>query len=183
MPKKKSSIDKLPNILRDKINELYRQGCTLDEIMDKLGELSQAAGVDGKLPSRSALHRYTQNLDKIGQDLLKQREIAKALVEKFGDEPADETARLNIEMMHSVVSQVQMQAALGEVVLNPEEAYFLSRSLEALAKAKKLSTDTIIAVRNEALKQAAQVASKEAKEAGLSAKAAAEIRAKILGIK
>lgn len=183
MAKKKSSVDNLPKILREKINELYRNGCTLDGILDKLDELNQSMGGEEQLPSRSALHRYTQNLDKIGENILKQREIAKALVEKFGDEPADETARLNIEMMHSVVSQVQMQAQLGEVILNPEEAYFLARSLEALAKAKKLSTDTIIAVRKEALKEAADVASNEAKEAGLSAKTAREIRAKILGIK
>ncbi len=184
MAKRKSSVEKLPTALKNKVNELYKSGeFTLDEILAKLNELITIDGKNASLPSRSALHRYTKKLDKIGEKLLKRREIAKALVDKIGSEPDSAVARLNIEMMHSVLSDIQIQAESGEVVLDAEEAYYLSRSLEALAKAEKISVDTIIQVKKEALKEASKVAEIAAKEAGLTAKAANEIRAKILGIK
>lgn len=176
-----STVDRLPEELRELIGRLRQDGATIDEIMAKLSELN--AGV-----SRSAVGRHVKSLAVIGEQLRHSREIATALVSRFGEEPDNRVARLNIEMMHGLVLQTLTAAASrtdeeGEsVTINPEEARFLSDALRNLATAQKTDADFQIKVRAEALKSAAAAAESVMKSRGMSAETVDLIRSAVLGV-
>jgi hypothetical protein len=171
-----STVKRLPTECRELIGQLRDEGRTLDEILNKLRELR----VD---VSRSALGRYTQQLDAVGAELRRSREIATALVREFGAEPESRTARLNIEMMQAVVMKL-MVGEDGKVgTFDPEEVMFLSQALHRLAAANKLDAERTIQIQQEVLAKAAKAAEVTAKRAGLSADTVQAIKAQILGVK
>ena len=119
-------------------------GRTIDEIMAKLAELD----VD---VSRSAVGRHVKGLAAIAERMRHSRAVAEALVGQFGDQPDNRLARVNLELMHSVVMQTISAAEIDEVtgeakpiIFSPEDAMFLSRSLQSLASAEKTNTDRIM---------------------------------------
>jgi DNA-binding transcriptional ArsR family regulator len=181
--KVQSTIDRLPEPIREEIGRLRRDGRTIDEIMAKLAELD----VD---VSRSAVGRHVKGLAEIGAQLRRSREIATALVGQFGAESDNRLARMNIELMHSVVMQTITAAAeAGEdggeaqpVTFDAEEVMFLSRSLQALAGAEKTNADLTLKLKAEFARKAAEEVAKVGKAKGLSADTIAAIRHAVLGV-
>lgn len=169
MPRQ-SSIRKLPPEIRDRIGQLLDQGCSLDEILERLD-----------LPvSRSALGRYKQHIDQVTERIRRSRMIAEAAVRTLGKEPESKTTRLNIELLHGVLSDMLMQIpAPGDEVdpdgqpvqltLDPMGAMLLAKAMDHLAKAKKTDADLITKLREEARREAEskldQAASEVADEA------------------
>lgn len=177
-----SSIDKLPPEVRELIGRLRQDGRTIDEIMNKLTELD----VD---VSRSALGRHVKGLAEVGEAMRRSREIATALVGRFGDEPDNRMARLNIEMMHGLVmSTITAAVTAGEdgeaqpVTLDPEQVMFLSKSLGELARAQKTDTDRQLKLRQEMAKDAAKAAETVARAKGISADTIKAITHAVLGV-
>ena len=184
MPKanRPSSIDILPDEVKAAIGKLRLQGRTIDDILDHL----KLMDVD---VSRSALGRHVQKLAAIGERMKLSRDMATALVDRFGEEPDNRLARLNIEMMHSLVLDVMTAQTINEetgetspVQLDAEQVMFLSRSLQALAGAQKTDADRTFRMRQEMAKEAAKAVDKVVKDKGLSAETVAEIRSAVLGI-
>ena len=104
-----SSVRRLPPELREQIGALLDQGRTLDEITMHLNQL-------GAEVSRSALGRYKQHLDKVGEKLRRSREVAEALIAKLGNAPESKALRLNVELMHGVLMDLAINASEdGEV--------------------------------------------------------------------
>lgn len=178
----KSTIDVLPEEIKKAIAHL-RQTKTIDEILEHLWQM------DVKV-SRSALGRHVHKLDMVAAKMQQSRDIATALVNRFGEQPENQLHRLNIELMQSVVMDVLTNAVpdpeTGEIkpiVLDPESVMFLSRSLKDLASAQKTDADRIVKLKQEALKQAATAVEKVGKAKGLTADTVKEIRAAVLGIK
>lgn len=176
-----SSIDKLPVEVRELIGRLREQGATIDDILAKLGELDVEV-------SRSALGRHVKGLAEVGEQLRRSREIATALVARFGDEPDNRVGRLNIELMHGLVMQAITATAEGEdgqvqaVTFSPEDTMFLARSLQSLATAQKTDTDRLLKVRVEAAKDAAKAAETVGKAKGLTKETMDAIKHAVLGI-
>lgn len=154
-----TKIDKMPAEIRELIASLRQQGREIDEILAKLRELD----VD---VSRSALGRHIKEIDQIGEEIRKSRAIAEAIVERFGDAPESKTARLNIELMHSqVLKLLGSQDGDGNpVVLGPREVQFLSDALYRLSKAAKDDAEREIKIREKALKEIRERASKKLDE-------------------
>jgi hypothetical protein len=171
-----STVRRLPPEVRELIAGLRDQGRTLDEILDKLRELQ----VD---VSRSALGRYTKQLDAVGSELRRSREVAQALVRELGDEPESRAARLNIELMHSITLKLLVNEDGQVASLDPEELMFLGQTLHRLAAANKLDTERTLQIQKEALTKAAAVVEKTARKAGLTAETVQNIKAQILGLK
>lgn len=152
-----SSIDRLPVELRELIGRLRDQGATLDQIKAKLDELDAEV-------SRSALGRHIKGLAEVGAELRRTREIATALAGQFGDESDNKLARMNIEMMHSIILKLAMAAATSDgaegedggkaVVLDAEQVMFMSRSLQALVSADKANADRTLKLQAEFKKEA-----------------------------
>ena len=193
-----SSVDKLPEEVRSEIGRLREMGWTLDQILEQLRGLYDQ-DVDrpcGRLPSRSALGRHIQGMEKLGEKMRRSREVARALVRELGDAPESRTARLNIELLHSAVLDLNMRVADGEEVDaggaaalagNPEGVMMLCKALDHLASASKKNVDFIVAaelraatrMKSEAVKAVETVA----REKGLSADTIAAIKAGIFGLK
>lgn len=150
-----SSIDVLPDEVKSLIGKLRMQGRTIDDILSHL----QTMDVD---VSRSALGRHVLKLSVIGERMKLSRDMATALVDRFGAEPDNRLARLNLEMMHSIVLDImtaqQVNEETGEVTpiqLDAEQGMFLARALKDLASAQKIDQDRFIKAEEEALKKAA----------------------------
>ena len=170
-----STIKRLPAEVRETIGRLRDAGHTIDEILDHLRRLD----ID---VSRSALGRHTKQLDAVGDRLRRSRQVAEAIVDRFGSAPEHRVGRLNIELMHDVVLQLMVGEDGDGVTLDPKDAMMLARSLKDLASAAKIDAEQILAARKEAAKQAAEAVGGAQKELGLSAETIGAIKAKILGV-
>lgn len=167
MSNRPSSIDILPEEVKAAIGKLRLQGRTIDEILAHLTTLDVEV-------SRSALGRHVQKLAAIGERMKLSRDMATALVTRFGEEPDNRLARLNLEMMHSLVLDVmtaqQVNEETGEVTpvqLDAEQVMFLSRSLQSLASAQKTDQERYLKAKLEAAKEAAKAVGAAATQLGV----------------
>jgi hypothetical protein len=188
MAKRPSSIDRLPEEVRDWIGRLREQGRTLDEIIAKLRELDVEA-----LPSRSALHRHLQKAEAIADRLRKSRTVADVIVRRLGESEPDKATRLNIELMHQAV--FDMLANTGEdgepVTLEPMQVMLIAKALDHLGKASKDDVARTVAIekraaekaRAEVLKQADAAMEKSAAFKGLSTEAKEAFRRELFGVR
>lgn len=182
-----SSVDRLPDELRDWIGRLFTQGRTLDEILLKLRELD----VD-QLPSRSALHRYLKRANHIAEQVRQTRTIAEVMTRNLGEADDARLGRANIELMHSILMNVAtaaMDAADGgdgKIDLTPQETMQLAKALDHLGKASKDDVARTIALEKRAeekgRREAAKAVDVVAKEKGISAELTEAIKAKIFGL-
>ncbi|NHZ48600.1 DUF3486 family protein [Nitratidesulfovibrio liaohensis] len=173
MPRK-STIKRLPPEVRERIGVLLGQGRTLDEILKALAALD----VD---VSRSALHRYKQSIDKVRERIDRSRAVAEALVQRLGDAPESKTARMNVELMHSVILDIVSNAEAGGAEgdaeggsddnspLNPMGAMLLAKALDHLTKASRTDADLIARIREEATKVATKKAATTVSDVGRAA--------------
>jgi hypothetical protein len=172
----KSSVKMLPPDIREQIDTLLKQEVTLEAIRAKLGEL----GAD---ISKSALGRYKQQIDKVGDRLKRSREMSQVFVAQLGAAPEGKQGRIIVEMLQSVIFDHMIPVDEGaEPVYDPHNISMLARAMKDLASAEKISADREIIIRREAMRDAAEAAVATAKSKGLSAETAEEIRASILGI-
>lgn len=131
---RQSSIRRLPPEVREVISDLRERGRTIDEILDKLRELDVSV-------SRSALGRHVKQLDAIGAELRRSRAIAEALVKRYGEAPESRTAKLNIELMHGLISKLMFSEDGRQVELEPKEAMQIATAMQKLAQASKQEVD------------------------------------------
>ena len=156
MPRQ-SKVRRLPPEIREKIGALIDQGRSLDEIKAALDQL----GAD---VSRSALGRYKQHLDRVGEKLRRSREVAEALVAKLGAGPESKTLRLNVEMLQGLILDLALNANEdgqdgegGErkpVTLDAQDAMWLSKALDHLARASKSDAELVGKIREQAAREA-----------------------------
>lgn len=172
----KSTVELLPEDILEEVHRLIRDKATIEQIIDAVAEM-------GKTISRSAMGRYTKNLKEVSERLERSQKISNAMIEKLGSQPESKTARLNNELLHSVVTELVLQADDGEDIrLDPKAAHDLSKALDHLSRAEKTNAETIMKARKEAAKQAVAAATKTGKEKGLTQDTIDSIKASILGI-
>jgi hypothetical protein len=175
-----SSIDRLPKEIREAIGSARQRGCTLDEILAKIREM----GAD---VSRSAVGRHLKGFDQDAERMRQSRVTAEALTAKFGDEPDHQVARMNFELMHSMIFELQMATASSEdeegnpVTLDAKQVKFLAGAMKDIASAQKVDTDRVLKLRAEFAKEAAAKVDTIGKAKGLSADTVAALRHAVLG--
>jgi len=172
-----STIQRLPGEIREAIADLRGKGRTIDEILSKLRELE----VD---VSRSALGRHVKQLDKIGDEIRRSRAVAEALVKQYGDAPESRAAKMNIELMHSLVTRLMISEEGERAEFEPREAMLMATALQKLVQASKQDVDRETLVRKEFARKLdeAVAAAEEAGERGLSPERLAELRRGFLGV-
>lgn len=182
MANRPSSIDQLPEETKALIGKLRMQGRTIDEINAHL------KGMDVDV-SRSALGRHVQKLAAIGERMKLSRDMATALVDRFGDEPDNRLGRLNIEMMHSIMLDVMSASSVDEttgevrsVTFDPEQVMFLAKSLQSLSAAQKTDADRTIKMRQEIAKEAAKAVESIASAEGWSADTKKRLWDAVIGV-
>lgn len=129
-----STIDRLPESVRDLIGELRRNGRTIDEILDAL------RGIDVGV-SRSALGRHTARVDAVGARIRESRAVATALVERYGEAPERRTARMNIELMHGILMRLLAPENGEPLELTPRDVAALATALRSLGLAAKTDVE------------------------------------------
>lgn len=130
-----SSIKRLPPEVREVVGDLRDQGHTIDEILEHLRQL----GVDSV--SRSAMGRHVKQLDAIGAEIRRNRALAEAVIKKYGEESDSRVNRMNIELMHGVLTKLMFGEDGEQVKLDPKEAMFAATAIEKLGKAEKTDID------------------------------------------
>jgi hypothetical protein len=183
-----STITRLPDEIREAIGRLRDQGRTLDEILKHLQGMEVTV-------SRSALGRHVQQMDKVGERLRRSRAISVALVRELGDAPESQTARLNIEMMHSFLFDFLASAEEGGTeegssalahVREPKSVALMAEAVQRLTTASRQNAEFVARVEDRAATKAkagaARAAEAVARAQGLSADTIATIKASILGV-
>lgn len=183
MAHRPSTIDKLPQAIRDEIQKLRGAGYSIDEVLAALRELHSAE------ISRSALGRHFKHMEDAGREMRQSRQIAEMLVRQLGDEPESRIVQANIQLMHSTLMRLFVgdSDAVKEIKENPQALMMLSKALDHLTRSSKTDADFIAKV--EARVEARIRAENEerlkavVKEKGLTAETAKMIRARVLGQK
>lgn len=145
-----SKIDRLPSEIREEIGALRERGYTIEEILGHLRALDIPHEAQ---PSWSGLQRHIQGLDKLSERLQRHRVVAEALVRRLGDAPESKQARLNIEMMHTIITDLGMAVGDGDgdgepVTLDPAQVHFLAKALDHLERAEKNNIETTLKLRD-----------------------------------
>lgn len=152
MANRPSSIDRMPQEVRDWIGRLRDQGCTIDEIIVKLRELDKDA-----VPSRSALGRHLKKAEEVAERIRKSRQVADVIVRRLGESDPDKTTRMNIELMHNILFELATRSSDedGEpVTFEPMEVMLLAKSLDHLGKASKDDVARTVAIEKRAAEKA-----------------------------
>jgi len=163
-----SSIDRLPEEIRESIGQLLIQGRTIDEIHQHLKLLNVEV-------SRSALGRHTKSLHAMMEQIKLGREMANALATKVSDQPDDKLGRLNMELMQGIMLRLITATEEGEdgeavsVTFGPKDVNLLAGAMKDLAAAQKTDQERYLKAKQEALKEAAAALKSVAKAEGMSA--------------
>ncbi|MEZ5648639.1 MAG: phage protein Gp27 family protein [Alphaproteobacteria bacterium] len=144
-----SSVKRQPPEILELIGKLRAAGKTIDEILAKLQELELEQPV-----SRTALGRHIKEIDGIREHIGKSRTIAQALIEKLGDGPDMRTARLNIELLHSMILKLLVTEEGQVLEIDGKAAFFLAKTLKDLAAASKSDADREKVIRDAIQKEA-----------------------------
>lgn len=164
------TVDRLPEPIRERIGELRRSGRTVREILDTLATLGQSV-------SRGALGRYTRRIDALGRAMQESREIAAALIDRYGAEPEHRTARLSIELLHGVIMRLIVTPDGQPIELAPKEAAAMASAVRSLVSASRMDVERERALRA----HCATAAGSAARQAGVTPATEALIRAAIEG--
>jgi hypothetical protein len=170
------SITRLPKDLRDQIARLRGGGRSLDEIMEKLGELDMT-------DPRPAPHAEPATLAPIIERMTMARTIAGVVGDEHPPASASELHRANIELMHANINHNLTALADGRtVVLDPKSSLMLATAMEKTARAaaidQKRALDMALAIKAAATRHVEKVAKAE----GLSRSTVAAIKQAILGV-
>lgn len=187
---KASSVEKLPQEIRDEIDRLRANGHSIDEIITALREL------DVTDISRSALGRHLHKREKLTAQLVRTKAMAEALAKRTGDGGASQFARANIELLHGIILDLHM-AADGEgeddtswletLKGNPKGVEALAKALDHLTRASKTDAEFVkeIEAQTEARmrRQAEKAVNHVAKKQGLSTATVEALMAGMFGVK
>ena len=186
----KSSIDRLDPEIKTYIQaQLAIGSLTLDKLITELQERFPLAAKAGELPSRSAVGRYGQKLERRLAAVRASTEAAKLIREHAGDnEDARSealTALVQSEMFDAIV---ELQEASDESVDPGDRLAMLSKAAKNIAtlsrssvNLKQFQAKVAADARKQALEEAAATAETTAKAQGLSAIGVAKLREAIMG--
>ena len=160
----RSSIDRLPDTLREAVDQAIADGATIDQITARIR-------ADGEQCSRSAVGRYAKDMRNLIRKQQETDRTIKAWVDALGERPEGQVGLVLIETLQTMV--LATMAALGrrEEPASLQELARLSLILKRIEGTEKLRKD-----RERAAEKAAPK-----RQGGLSPEVAAIIRAEVEG--
>jgi hypothetical protein len=186
---RKSTVDRLPMEIKAFIQRALANGAhTLDELIADLRERFPEAAGAGVLPSRSAVGRYGQKLDRRLSAIKASTEAAVMISQHAGDDKDTRsealTALVQTELMEALIS---LQEADDPEVDQAERIAMLSSAAKNIAtltrssiSVKKYQAEWEAAARKKALEDASREATSAAKQQGVSAEGIAALRKAIM---
>lgn len=182
---RKSSIDLLPEKLKDKLLELLaKPEVTQQEIADIINETAGETVV-----SKSSVNRYAQKMEEFSRKNREASEIAKAYIQQMGEGTGNTLGKVAIEQLRMIVfdllmgiDQMPKDASDPETLLNLTIGVNkVAKALRDLEGASKVNIEIEEKIKAKTAAVAEEV-SKSVKAEGLSDEAVEAIKAKILGI-
>jgi len=179
-----STIDRLPEETQELIAKLRRNGRTISEIHDHL------KGLDVEV-SRSAIGRHVRTLAEIGEEMRRAGEMARFVVDEFGEETDERVGRANIAILQGAIMSLLTERDIDEetgapVRLDAAEAKSISLSLQRLISSQRIDAERQLKLRAEAKREAQEEAARAVdqvgKEQGLSQASVDAVKARILGL-
>jgi hypothetical protein len=180
-----SSIDLLPDeALPDvqwAIEELKARRRTADSIRDELNQ--RLLSIPGCKPiSKSSFGRYSLHLAAHGAAMMQLRDAAAMFAERMDEEPDGDVGLLLVETIKSLVYSVMM-AEQDKETPDMKMLKAAADAVYSLEIARRTNLKAAHVKREKFITQAADEVEKAAKEAGLSADRAAQLRREVLGVR
>lgn len=173
---RRSSIKALPKSTLDKLHRWIEEGHTLDDLVAALEEM-------GYEISRSAMHRYRQDVEATFKHLQESREITEILARDLGEDmTSSKQGQLLVEMLRTLVFKSLRSEAEGDGDFEARDAMFFAKAIKEAAQAMRLDQEYASKVRAQIAADAAKAAREVVSEKGLSDEVATSIENKILGI-
>ncbi len=178
--RQQSSIDLLPDEVRDQLNELLRdRKVTQLDAVERINQILADMDNPERL-SKSAVNRYAVRMEHIGKRMRESREVADALIGKLGSQPQGQIGSMVNEILRSVSFELSLQLTDGE--LDEKNAPAVAGILKDLAlttmrleKAANLNVEREKEIRAQALLEAAEKVDTAATAAGVTKEVIAKI--------
>ncbi len=183
-----SSIDRLPPDILERLHALLRDPrISQTQTVAEINAILEREGA-GQRISRSALNRYAQKMNAVGERLQQSRQVAEMWIAKLGAAPQGEVGKLVNEILRTLAFDLTLTLQSGEITeaRAPAVAKMLkemSIAMERLEKAASENVKRTEEIRRQAAEEAAEVAEKVARQGGLSADSVQELRRAILGVR
>lgn len=179
---RKSSIDLLPQEIRDALHELLRDPAVGQvETAQRVNSLLEAEGHDQRV-SKSAVNRYSQRMDVIGAKMRQSREIAEMWIGRLGNEPQGQVGKLLNEFTRTMAFETALNLSEGDDPVPPKLLKELSLSIKHLEEAASVNEKREREIRKLAAEDAANAIDAVAKQQGLTRAGVKAIKDEILGI-
>ncbi len=180
---RKSSIDLLPEEIRNALHELLRDPAVSQlEATERLNVLLEEEGRDELKVSKSAVNRYSQRMDAVGAKMRQSREVAEMWIGKLGNQPQGQVGKLLNEFTRTMAFETALEMSEGEEPIPPKLLKELSLAIKHLEQAASVNEKREREIRKQATEEAAEAAETVAKQQGLTREGVKAIKEQILGI-
>ncbi|MDR2092325.1 MAG: DUF3486 family protein [Azoarcus sp.] len=137
---RKSSIDRLPFPIRQHILARLRENrLTLDELIDDLVKTFPEEAASGELPSRSAMHRYGQNVAEIVAHEREMAVAAEALVAELGEDFDTKSGAMLAQAVTLLANRAAMSKVKSGEAIEIGDVLDLARAAKATQEARSLN--------------------------------------------
>ncbi len=173
----RSSVDRLPDTLREAVDAAIADGATIDEITARIRE-------GGGECSRSAVGRYAKNLRDVIRRQQEADRIVKAWVQEFGARPEGDAGLLLIETLKTMTLATMAALSGRDEPASLQDLSRLSLILKRIESTEKLRRDRERAEREEKAEKAAEKAEPAdgaKRQGGLPPETVAAIHEAVLG--
>lgn len=181
----KSSIDRLPPELREKLIELLQNpAVTQKEVVELInGEAGET------VVSKSSVNRYKLRMDKFAAKNRQAREVADAYLEKYGADNRNKLGKVTNEyirlMAFDLITDIE-DLRDTENEIKPDDLsdiiYKVSRAIKELEQAEKLNAQREAKIKEEVQKETAEKVETVCKQKGVTAETKEAILAEIFSI-
>lgn len=181
----KSSIDRLPPELREKLIELLQNpAVTQKEVVELInGEAGET------VVSKSSVNRYKLRMDKFAAKNRQAREVADAYLEKYGADNRNKLGKVTNEyirlMAFDLITDIE-DLRDTENEIKPDDLsdiiYKVSRAIKELEQAEKLNAQREAEIKAEVQKETAEKVETVCKQKGVTAETKEAILAEIFSI-
>ena len=182
-----SRIQRLPQPIKDRLDDLLRAGVPQTEILRVTSPLLDAAGEQPL--SQSGLNRYATRMEAVGRRIREAREAAAAWTAKFGEAPTGELGQHVIEILRGLSLDLSLDAQENDdPTARMENLAQLALAVQRLERAAGMSATRERALRAELAERAASEAEEAARQQSaktghvLPAAALRAIREQVYGI-
>lgn len=181
----KSSIDRLPQNLREKLIELLQNpAVTQKEVVELInGEAGET------VVSKSSVNRYKLRMDRFAAKTREAREVADAYLEKYGADSRNKLGKVTNEyirlMAFDLITDIEeLRDTGGEI--KPEDLsdiiYKVSRAIKELEQAEKLNAQRESEIKAAVQKETAEKVESVCKQKGVTSETKEAILAEIFSI-